>query len=189
MSGSQPPAVDTPRGIERMAKSDFGLLLDRIAKRNNTIGMAISSSIQNRMVMDDTDIEPSIVHWCVYHSINGNTKELIRMMESIRFKYERTMELKARPMDRMIDLSPSSNDKTTVTDIYEDSNMIHNALGITNERHLELIDITNNALRSTKTISSAMEHLSKECKHPNELAFCSLVIGHSTAISGQPIYR
>lgn len=188
MSGSQPPAVDTPRSIERMAKADFSLILDRTAKRNNTIGMAISSSIQNRMVMDDTDIEPSIVHWCIYHSINGNTKEVIRMMESIRFKYERTMEIKPKLMDRFVELAPTSLDKTTVAEIYEDSNMIHSALGITHERYLELVDITNSALQSTKTISAAMESLSKKCKHPNELAFCSMMIGHSTAIA-TPRYR
>jgi len=178
MVGAQVPVTDTPRSIERMVKGDFLLLLDRMAKKNNTMGMVMSCSIENRMIPDDTDIGPAIVHWTIFHSINGNTDEMARMMKSIRFKYERAMNTSLPNKEMKIDLTILSSDAgRSVADIFVEKDQVHAALGITDERRAELDKLMDKTLKEESTITRTLEKVSKDCLHVNEIAWCSFVIG------------
>lgn len=49
-------------------------------------------------------------------------------------------------------------------------------IGITEERHNELVKIADDAYRTTTTLTSAMEKATKEAKHVNEVGYIMLIL-------------
>ena len=174
------PATDAPRAIEKMAKQDFMTMMDRSAKRNNTLGMAVSSSIENRMILDDTDVESSILTYLFWNALCGNRGNILRMVEAIRKKYAKVIDYDLKDGDQTgIPVISHSGDPSwkRVWKIEEDDSNIHISLGITDERGEELFNRVNELLGNKLSITSIMEEVSKDCKHPNEIAYCCYVIG------------
>lgn len=68
-----------------------------------------------------------------------------------------------------------------------ESDKLPEALGITEDRMKELCKITERSVEDTSTFSAAMEKLSLDCQHANELGYCCMVIGQM--IAGESIKR
>ena len=65
--------------------------------------------------------------------------------------------------------------------IYPEASSLSECLGITDKRTDQLIGAIKESVKKDDTIGGAMVLLSKECKHPNELAACCFVLGSHTA--------
>lgn len=63
-----------------------------------------------------------------------------------------------------------------VKEISEEGECLHEGLGMTVKRCDELNEICHKAFMSEENIIASMEVISKECKHANELFFCSYMI-------------
>lgn len=77
-------------------------------------------------------------------------------------------------MDMTAEVQPK--DYLRVTSINPDSENMTEAFGITEVRFKELDILCMTAARSTERFSGAVEMVSKECKHANELAMCVFVL-------------
>lgn len=67
-------------------------------------------------------------------------------------------------------------DYLKVTSINPDSENMTEAFGITKERFKELDILVMTAMKSTEKFSAAVEMVSVQCKHPNELAMCVFLL-------------
>lgn len=84
----------------------------------------------------------------------------------------------ARKIINLMDMTAAvePKDYLRVTAINPDSENMTEAFGITPERFKELDIVCVTAMRSTEKFSGAVEMISQQCKHPNELAMCVFLL-------------
>jgi hypothetical protein len=84
----------------------------------------------------------------------------------------------AKKILNMMDMSAAvePKDYLKVTAINPESDNMTEAFGITKERFKELDILTMTAMKSTEKFTAAVEMVSTQCKHPNELAMCVFLL-------------
>lgn len=83
---------------------------------------------------------------------------------------------------------PDYKDCVTVKIIDDENETVTGALGISDERRVELYEITQTALVN-ENISEILAKASKHVTHPNELAFVSFLIGYKLAKDSDNPFR
>lgn len=86
--------------------------------------------------------------------------------------------------------SKSSNHEKSSVEIYhvDDSNMLHTAMGISQERFDEISKTINENYSPNKHIIDLIVLVSKECRDPQELAFAMFVLGVATEKIKNPLF-
>lgn len=121
------------------------------------------------MIMDDTEIVDAIVHHVLYCSINNDLDGIKRLMQSIHQKHEMVMEGKK-------DHQPEG---VLVHEIEEGESRVSKALGISEERESVLLSQLQEIMNEGISVSASLQKMSTYCIHPNEVAYCSYVMGRS----------
>lgn len=70
----------------------------------------------------------------------------------------------------------NEHNKFHVIEVEKETSQVSEALGLTEARKGELVDVAINTYRSTKNVVECMAIASKECKHANELFWMSFII-------------
>lgn len=85
-------------------------------------------------------------------------------------------QLFARKLYVVSSIAPDGSNSCQVWEVEKDTNNIVEALGIFEERSRELINLCEETIKNSKDVVSAIVIISKECKHANELYFCSMAV-------------
>lgn len=87
-------------------------------------------------------------------------------------------------------LAPPHTEKSFEVCVIDDNpnvNTYHERWGITNERRHELIALLEEHNKTAKHGAEAIERVSKDCKHVNEVAMLCLLVGENSAGRRSPL--
>jgi hypothetical protein len=73
-------------------------------------------------------------------------------------------------------INADGSNSCQIWEVERGSDDIVEALGIFEERSIELSNLCHKTVQNCTDVVSAMVIISKECKHANELYFCSMIV-------------
>jgi hypothetical protein len=83
---------------------------------------------------------------------------------------------------------PPFNGSLKVTEIYPKEKNLNTALGITTERHLELVEAMDSMFKSKNDLTGILEDMSLLCKHPNELVYVGMITMKRHLVDSNPFF-
>ena len=106
-----------------------------------------------------------------------------RLSDALRTKYTKSTGEEIAPIKpQVVVRHRGNNELNRVREIQPDGQTVAESLGITPERADELCTMVATETEYANVISTIISNVSKECVHPNEVAYVSFVVG-CTAIA------